>query len=60
MVNVPIEHRVDQELSLLQYLKIALCSLFPLIKYNLIQKDQACRKNIRRLTERKTHSKATD
>lgn len=60
MANVPIERHVDQELSLLQYLTIALRSLFPLIRYNLIKRDQACCKNIRCLTEKKTQSKATD
>lgn len=57
MANVPIERCVDQELSLLQYLAMALHSLFPPIRRNLIRRDQARGKNTRRLTGEKTRSK---
>lgn len=57
MANVPIERRVDQELSLPQYLAMALHSLFPPIRRNLIRRDQARGKNTRRLTGEKTRSK---
>lgn len=57
MANVPIERRVDQELSLPQYLAMALHSLFPPIRRNLIRRDQARGKNTQRLTGEKTQSK---
>lgn len=57
VANVAIERHVAGEPRLLQHLKIAPRSLFPLISCNLIE---ACCWNISRLTENKPQSTAAD